>query len=448
MPTTTDRMGRVARARDLQVTRGEALREGVTVEVLPTSAGAPSHELAETDLLASARRLLATGQRIDVLWTPFIDLGDLDAGGNLAAVGGYAARDRLDLKAYMPQALQPAYSPTRGLLALPEEVQARQTYFRLDFLAEAGTDFRRAGLDFERPAFTWEALRRVALDAAAAPAGRARLAFDPSSDTMPFAAWAWQAGATVARPLPRDHGAIRDALAWLGSVATEMGLGPGRKAPAKAVVSRSGFAGDVPEGVAIEADDLGRHPVVSGRQALMFDSTRLVSAIASREPDAPIRVVELPRRDARARAVGWSEVSGYALLAGSSDDGWDLLKYLTSEDAAYASARAVAMRLPVIERPGPDARAPQDLPGGPRRWFPPCSGRLALDRFLSRLYRTGVKVLDEAHDHGLEQVRHVGTIPFGVRTRAWVDALERARRAVVREGADPGEAARVVITSA
>jgi hypothetical protein len=129
-------------------------------------------------------------------------------------------------------------------------------------------------------------------------------------------------------------------------------------------------------------------------------------------------------------------------MAGSGDDAWDLLRFLTSEDAAYASARAVAMRLAPIERPSPNAKAPDDLPGGPRWWFPPFTGRLALDRFMARLYRTGVKALDEANDHGMEQIRHVGIIPFAPGNRAWLTAIETARRLVLREGRDPVDVAR------
>ena len=88
---------------------------------------------------------------------------------------------------------------------------------------------------------------------------------------------------------------------------------------------------------------------------------------------------------------------------------------------------------------------PDDLPGGPRWWFPPYSGRVALDRFLAKQYRTGVKVLDEAHDHGMEQIRLVGTIPMAPGTRTWLAALEAARRAVLRDGRDPTDAAREAI---
>ena len=68
-----------------------------------------------------------------------------------------------------------------------------------------------------------------------------------------------------------------------------------------------------------------------------------------------------------------------------------------------------------------------------------------LDRFLAKQYRTGVKVLDEANDHGMEQIRLVGTLPLAPGTRTWLAALETARRAVLRDGRDPTDAARDAI---
>ncbi len=445
MPPLLDRLARVDRARDLQVSRGEALREGVEVKVVPTSPGNLAHEVPDVDRLAAARRTLAAGERIDVLWTPFIDLGDLEEGGHLAPIRALAARDRVDLKEFMPQALQPAFSPIRGLMALPDEIAPRQVYFRADHLEEAGIDVRRAGLDFERPTMTWEALRRVAIDAACAPAGRGRAAFDAGHAALPMAAWAWQAGVPTRVPTGEDLDRIGEALAWLGALSRELNLGPSRPVPTWPAPVRSGVGGLVPDGAGISPDDVRRHPIIAGTATIAIDSTRLISALAGHDDGLPIRVVELPRRSEVSRAAGWADVSGYALVTGASDDAWDLLRYLSGEDAAYASARAVAMRLPPIDRPAPGARAPEDLPGGPRRWFPPLSGRVSLDRFLARQYRTGIKSLDEAHDHGIEQVRHVGTIPFGPGTRGWLVALEDARHAVIRDGRDPWEVAKEVV---
>ena len=445
MPPTLDFVARVDRARDLQASRGEALRDGVDVEVVPVGIGPLAHEVTDEDRLATARRSLAAGQRIDVIWTPFVDLGDLHRDRIITSIAALAARDHLDLKAYSPQALQPAFAPTDGLMALPDAIAARQVYFRADHFAEAGVDYRRAGFDFENPKMTWDALRRVALDAHASPAGRSRFAFDPSSEALPSVTWAWQAGLPVTRPALPGVGAVADALRWLASLARELNLGPARKSPNRTSAVRFGSVGPFPEGTAAGRDDGGRHLVLSGGMTFAVDSTRLVSTIASLDASLPIRVVELPRRDSTTHGVGWGEVSGYALMAGASDDAWDLLKYMSGEDAAYASARAVAMRLPPIVRPSPQSRAPEDLPGGPRWWFPPFSGRIALDRFLAKQYRTGVKVLDEANDHGMEQIRLVGTLPLAPGTRTWLAALETARRAVLRDGRDPTDAARDAI---
>jgi ABC-type glycerol-3-phosphate transport system substrate-binding protein len=445
MPSTIDFVARVDRARDLQVSRGEALRDGVEVEVVPTGIGKLAHELPDEDRLEAVRRSLAAGERADVIWTPLVDLGDLSRDRHIVPIGAFVARDHVDLKAYGPQALQPAFAPDRGLMALPDAIAARQVYFRPDHLADAGIDFRRAGLDFEKPKITWDAIRRVALDAHASAVGKSRFSFDPLNEAFPAAAWAWQAGLPIGRPLEQHVHFLADTLNWLRSLAKELNLKPTRRAPNQGTAVRYGTVGPFPEGTAISLDDGSRHPLLNGTSTIVIDSTRLVSTVASFDASTPFRVVELPRRNAQARAVGWVEVSGYALGAGATDDGWDLLKYLTGEDAAYASARAVAMRLPPIARASAQARAPEDLLGGPRWWFPPYSGRSALDRFLAKQYRTGVKVLDEAHDHGMEQIRAGGIIPFGPGTRGWLAALEVARRAVLQEGTDPIDAARGAI---
>ena len=445
IPPTLDYVSRVDRARDLQASRGEALRNGVEIEVVPVGTGSFAHELPDEDRLATARRSLAAGQRIDVVWTPFVDLGDLHRDRQIAPIASLAARDHLDLKMYAPQALQPAFAPEAGLMALPDAIAVRQIYFRTDHFAEAGIDVRRAGFDFESPNMTWDTVRRAALDAHASPAGKARFVFDPLSEALPATAWAWQAGMPVGRPTQASVGAVADALRWLGALGRELNIGPGRKAPNRSTAVRHGTVGPFPDGTAAARDDGSRQPILSGVSTIAVDSNRLVSTIASTDASLPIRVVELPRRDRQSRGVGWGEASGYVLMAGASDDAWDLLKYLAGEDAAYASARAIAMRLPPIERPGSQARFPEDLPGGPRWWFPPYSGRIALDRFLARQYRTGVKPLDEAHDHGMEQIRLVGIIPFAPGTRAWLASLETARRAVLREGRDPIDAARDAI---
>ena len=344
MPPTLDYVARVDRARDLQATRGEALREGVGVEVVPVGLGPFSHEPPEQDRMATARRTLAAGQRIDVVWTPFVDLGDLHRDRQITPIAAYAAKDHLDLKAYSPQALKPAFAPDRGLMALPSEVDARQVYFRTDHLAEAGVDFRRAGLDFERPSVTWNSFRRVIVDAHASPAGRNRFTFDPMSEALPAAAWAWQAGLPVARPTAQGLEPLTDSLGWLASLAQEINLGPTRKVPNRSLAVRFGSIGPPMEGAAVGRDDVSRHLLLSGSSSIAIDNTRLVSTIAAHDASLPIRVVELPRRTSGSANVGWSDVSGYALMTGSSDDAWHLLKYMAGEDAAYASARAVAMR--------------------------------------------------------------------------------------------------------
>ena len=172
-------------------------------------------------------------------------------------------------------------------MALPDEVDARQLYFNRDHLDGAGLDVRAAGLDFERPAVTWEGLRRVNLDLLAAPAPRERTPYSAAFDGAPLELWGWQNGATWL-----DRGARRvsfatpegaGALAWL---AAHQGAGQRRRRPggAQQAVSRHGDAADQPLA----------HPFLRTAVSVCFESTRLVSTVASWHPGFPLGYVEPP----------------------------------------------------------------------------------------------------------------------------------------------------------
>ncbi|HEV2124074.1 MAG TPA: hypothetical protein VGW38_15025, partial [Chloroflexota bacterium] len=87
----------------------------------------------------------------------------------------------------------------------------------------------------------------------------------------------------------------------------------------------------------------------------------------------------------------------------------------------------------------PDSSGPPGAPvAGRRLWFPPYSGQLAIDKSLAKLYRTGAKLLDEAHDHGLEQLRHARfREPTHAPQHVW-PVLQQARREAV-DGGNPQE---------
>ncbi len=445
IPNDVAHATRIERALELQLLRGEALRPGVTIETVPIPDGPNSWTADDTARTSALERVLASGTPIDVIWTPHIDIADLHLDGRLRTLDDLVKRDRVDLKAFMPQALRSGISPDIGLLALPEEIAGRQLYFRTDHFSEAGLDYRRTGFDFERPAITWEALRRTAISLEGAPAARSRVPFDPGHESLTGIVLAWQSGApdaTVPIPteLPRQESLKRastEAFSWIASIARELGSQLPYRNISWPSVSRTGISSSVQGLAGILPDDMSRHPFISGKASICIESSRFVSSILSHEDGLPFRVVETPRRDDGSSVIGWADVWGYSMLRGGSDDGWDLLKYLTGEDAAYASARGVASLLPAVSDPGSRSRKPSDLPGGPRRWFPPFSGRLALDRFMTQNYRSGIKIIDEANDHALEQLRHAHVWPFQAGSRRWLGAIETVRHAVVRQGMDP-----------
>lgn len=337
-------------------------------------------------------------------------------------------RDRYDLKQFMPQALQPAHGLDEHLYALPEEVEARQLYFNRQHLADAAVDFRRAGLDFERPGNTWDALRQVSLDLAAAPRGSERLPLHAGHEGAPLDLWGWQNGGswlaadgrhcTFARP---ENVA---ALDWLVAHARELGG-----------TSRLSTVGTFPVLPAAGGSDTAagdeqaeRHPFLVSRLSLCFESTRFVSTVARRQPDFALGYVEAPRRRTGAPLVTWCRSWGYALLRGAPDVAWTAVQFLVSAEAAFAGAAAGAGSAPLAKADNAAAGGP--IAGRPL-WYPPFSGQLALDKRLALAFHTGSKLLDEGHDHGLEQLRHARFRPASPAPRAIWPLLEEARRAAL-----------------
>src|SRR5688572_10155478 len=157
------------------------------------SLSAPEQRHRAAGPLATVRQLqeeAAAGAAAGLVWLRHDAVPDLARVRALRPLADFVRRDRFDLKVFMPSALQPAYGPE--LLSLPDEVDAGQLYFNRQHLLGAGIDFRRAGLDFERPDSHWESLRRVALDLLSAR--RDQVPWHPAS--APLDVWAWANGGT------------------------------------------------------------------------------------------------------------------------------------------------------------------------------------------------------------------------------------------------------------
>jgi ABC-type glycerol-3-phosphate transport system substrate-binding protein len=379
-----------------------------------------------------AEAVQAAGIRDGILWLAHEFVARLALVRGLQPIGSLVKGDRFDLKPFMPCALQPGYGLDRQLYALPEQVDAGQLYFNREHLQDSSIDFRRAGLDFERPANTWERFRRASLDLAAAQAGRARLSFHAGHEGLPLELWGWLNGGTwVAdggRRVTFDREDNVQALGWLVAHAREIGSPPrlSETMPFPPVAA-GGDGSDYPD----------RHPLLAGRVSLCFESARFVSTLAGARADFPLGYVEVPRRRAGEPLMTWSRSAGYALLPESRDTAWQALKFLVGEEAIRADARVQAATAPQAP---PDSLGPpvRPLPGS-RLWFPPFSGQLAVDKSLARLYRTGVKLVDEAHDHGMEQLRHARfRDPTPAPHLVW-PLLQEARRQSLERG-DPREA--------
>jgi ABC-type glycerol-3-phosphate transport system substrate-binding protein len=354
------------------------------VRLSPVSPAARFQSLGPAAAAQQLSQGAAMGSQPGIAWLSHDHLQDVARPGALRPLDSLVRRDRYDLKAFMPCALQPAFALDGRLVSLPDEVDAGQLYFNRRHLLEAGIDFRRAGLDFERPDSRWETLRRVALDLLFVR--RDQAPWLPT--TLPLDVWGWANGGgwltDDGRRATFDRAENVEALSWLVSAAGEAG-GPRLPPPEHALPpARSGTDADLVPG----------HPFLEGRVSLWPDSGRFMSTLIWTQPDFPIGYVESPRRRSGAPLVTWARSSGYVLPAGAPDALWPALRFLVSEDAALVDAAAEA------------AQAPLAGASGKPRWYAPFTGQLRADKFLGSRYRIESKIPDEGRDHALEQLRH------------------------------------------
>ena len=359
----------------------------------------------------------ASGDTAGLVWLRHEPIPELGRARALRTLSELVRRDRFDLKTFMPCALQPGYGLDGDLLSLPDEVDAGQLYFNRRHLLDAGIDFGRAGLDFERPNSHWDSLRRVALDLLFAR--RDQVPWHPGA--APLDVWGWaNGGAWLAdggrRPtfdLPQNV----DALAWLVSAAREAGA------------ARLSAPDQLPGAAELgtDSDAITGHPFLDGRVSLWFDSGRFMSTLAWVRPDFPIGYVETPRRRATTPIVTWARSSGYALRAGAPDALWPALRFLVCEDASIVDAAAES------------AQAPPATGSGRPRWFAPFTGQLRADKFLASRYRIESKIVDEGRDHALEQLRHARPRERTIAAERVWPLMREAQLSALR-GASPADA--------
>ena len=382
------------------------------------------------------RAAIAAGSlRADLIWADLHDLPPLDRAGQLRPLAALVRGGRFNLKRFMPAAIGPGYGAGARLVALPDEVDARQLYYNLDHFEAAGVDPRSVGFDFERPAVTWEALRLVDLDLLAAPGPADRTPFVPGHEGGPLELWGWQNGAAWLDPEGRRTEFTRPeavaTLSWLVAHTRELGSGERAAGTDFPPVARYGDARDEPLS----------HPFLRTAVSVCFESTLLVSTVAGWHPDFPLGYVEPPRRWLGRPLVSLSRAWGYALHRDAPDGAWEALQFLVSPAAILAGAAAAAARAPLATAPDPSLPPPlRPLPApGMPLWYPPYAGQLTVDREVAERFGTGSKLLDEARNHGLEQLRHARYRPPSPAPHAvWPQLTEALRQAL--RGAPPAEA--------
>ena len=106
---------------------------------------------------------------------------------------------------------------------------------------------------------------------------------------------------------------------------------------------------------------------------------------------------------------------------------WEALTFLLAERAVLAGRAAAACPHRAPPRPRPRPPPPPHPRPGPL--VPPYSGQLTIDELLGERHQTGSKTLDEARDHGLEQLRHALPAPCPAPDAVWpvlAQALQEA----------------------
>ncbi len=341
------------------------------VEVRSQAAARPAHELATAIAAAQPPALLALSAA-ELTWLALTNV--------VQPLDSLVRASRYDLKAFMPPALQPCYGLDDQLYALPEGLALTLLFFNRRFLAEAGRDYRRAGLDFTQPRSTWESFREVAGNlarAAVSPTGGSRWGFDPSERFSKPLVWCWQNGGRIVsddgRVASLTHPANVDALEWLTSWVREQG-------GTTELVKQQRTWGFNDEA-----------PLLTGQLFAAHRSNRFLDRISRYGPHLPLSFTALPVRRAGETPITEAAVQVVALVSGEHiEAAWEVARFLVAHSTFGARDRAAAA---AAARHG-------------WQWVPAYSGQLPLDRYRLAERPSGHATLDEFNRHALEQARY------------------------------------------
>ena len=368
------------------------------------SRGPPILEVITQAALPSANSLaaaIAAGQPPSLLTLDSGDLTLLTLANEVQPLDGLARASRLDLKAFMPQALQPCYGLDDQLYALPEDLAITLLSFNRQFLHDAGVDYREAGLDFSQPHSTWESFR----DLASSLARSSELqgwGFDPSDRFSTPRVWCWQNGGRIVsddgRVATHTDPANVDALEWLTAWVRDQG-GQGELADQQ----RTWGTNDA-------------HPLLTGKLFAIHASNRFMDQLSHFSPDLPVNFAHLPVRRGGETPITQAAIQVLALAPGRHVElAWDVAQFLVAHATSGPRDRAAAAE---AARNG-------------WQWVPSYSGQLPLDRYRLAERPSGHTSLDEFNLHALEQARYARSAEKNPAPRIVAGSLRTAfRRAI------------------
>jgi ABC-type glycerol-3-phosphate transport system substrate-binding protein len=322
---------------------------------------------------------VAAGDAAHAAWFDRFQIGSFAYRGAFLPLDAYVKRDRLDLKVFVPALLREAYGNDGRLYGLPANTDNRMLYWNR-------AQLREANLPATAPA-TWEDLKTAVARAQRldAPPGsqRAGFAFKPAFSFSFLYLWAWQNGADFVaadgRKATLNDPRVIETWQWIKSMIDVQG----------GYERLQAFQNTLGSGA--------QHPFLTGQQAIMGVGGGFLTTVARYRPELDVGYDFAPRRKAGDPPLTMSGGFAWVVPQGIAhpDTGWELARWLTSEESFVAAADA--------------EQSAGAAAGGAYR--PGMTAQPALDRLLFERYKSGDARIDTETEWMLASMRSTRTRP-------------------------------------
>lgn len=340
-----------ARYPNLQVTFGATKTTGQGLEAVAAitaaaAAGTPPH-------VVDFDRFQVATYAVKRMWQPLDE---------------FVKKDKYELKKFVPAVLEEAMGFDKKLYGLPRSTDARMIYWNKE-------SFQEAGLDPEKPPATWDELKQYAirLTRRGGSTGLEKLGFHTEEGQSHYHIFAWQAGGSFqtsdGKKATLPTGPNQEALQWMTDLVKDLGGWPLLK----------GFRDTWGPGSSAQ------NAFLLGQLAMMYSTNGTAGGtIARYRPEMKFGVAQPPLKKAGEKPLTWSGGFSYVMSNGvkNADLGWELMKWLVSEDGWNAGYEGDAARAKAV--------------GG--IYAPGMTGQPDLDKKMYAKYKTGIEAVDKVPD--------------------------------------------------